>query len=164
MRYWLVQANPDYIDIIGYLRDYGHQPPDWWTKENTRKIEVGDMVFVWKAKGRERARCVLGTGKVVPLGTRPEAYRLQILDYVKPGARAKAEAWLKEPYVEVCYKRLVLDDPVWEQQLLDNGVTEFRFYNFRTWAVTKKDAWLIDELIGRHQGVSYPDCQVQPDP
>jgi len=49
---WIFQGNPDIFDIDTYLREYG--PIIRWTvRQHANEIKVNDIVFLWRAQGRE---------------------------------------------------------------------------------------------------------------
>src|SRR5258708_4847053 len=62
--YWTLQGNPDKYRAEDAVRD---KVTDWW-KTNGRRLNVGDRVIIWKAKGRKEPgsrRGVIGFGEVV---------------------------------------------------------------------------------------------------
>lgn len=54
MTAWIFQGNPDKYDIDGYLA--GHQLVYWAVNQHALEILVGDIVYLWRAKGTQNAK------------------------------------------------------------------------------------------------------------
>lgn len=53
MQTWIFQGNPDYFDVISYLRD--RVEISWTMRQKANMVKVGDEVYIWKAMGRKKA-------------------------------------------------------------------------------------------------------------
>jgi hypothetical protein len=53
MRTWLLQSNPTWLDLDGYLTS-GLERIQHGVKRYPHLIEPGDRVYLWRAKGRSR--------------------------------------------------------------------------------------------------------------
>lgn len=66
MATWIFQANPDRFDVDGYLS--ARHRISWLAKQHAEDIDLGDVVYIWRAQGHARAsaaiiaRCTV-TGK-----------------------------------------------------------------------------------------------------
>jgi len=51
---WIFQANPDYFDINGYLAA-AIDRITWIVVQNATHIRIGDLVYIWRSAGRNKA-------------------------------------------------------------------------------------------------------------
>jgi len=88
-RYWLFQANPQFYDLPGALRQLGEQT--WRVSGYRSQIHVGDGVFMWES-GPEAG--ILGIATVAC-----EPKEMGLVDPEKPFVRNEAEFAQVEPRV-----------------------------------------------------------------
>ena len=109
---WLFQGNPDRFDIDGYLAAE-LATITWLVRQHRDQIQIGDIVFLWKALGGEK-----GTGGVVA------ECRVSSAVEVRPEDPAstpfwKGEATLKpEPRVELLVMRVARGKEVLKREWL----------------------------------------------
>lgn len=65
MKHWLFQGNPDFFDIRGYIEDLDEITWSVRQKHFAPEIKVGDIVFIWMAKGSGNESGVVAQCKVV---------------------------------------------------------------------------------------------------
>jgi len=169
MNYWLAQFNPDDIDVISYLRRYfahfDNIPLDWWLMHKInmpgqdKEILGGDIVFIWRAKGKVKAavskRGIYGKAVVKDMpGKTREKYGDLIKHYIIN--QSIAHKCFKEPYFDVQYKKLVLDDPILEPELMHvlhrgkKGKVLDR-YQWRTYMLDEEEGKAIETLVDKHR-------------
>ena len=108
-------------------------------------------MFIWKAKGTESARCIYGKAVVEPIPWKGQAiHGERMRPYLeKP---SKAEEWFKKPYFDVRYTKLVLCGPIWQSELINNGLLKPEYFRGRTYKLTEEKGKTIEALLDKHKG------------
>jgi len=122
MNYWILQSNPKYFQLLKWLKDFN------WIKDKSlvdcwsiswyaKEVEVGDIVFIWKSKGRSDIRGIYAKGRLEPV---PDVFPLEDreVDYFI-GKRGKAEKRRLDslPQIAVRFTKLYLQKPLRSETL-----------------------------------------------
>jgi len=122
MSYWIVQCNPEAFDLLPYLKNHGDKPDRWVVSvpRYEKELTVGDVVFIWKSAGSEGRRGIYGVGKVT---ARP-GENAQFPPYGDHYWKDQIEKRRLEPlpWVDVRYRKLILDNPVLDAELTARGL------------------------------------------
>lgn len=156
MNYWIVQCNPDTFDLLSYLRSHSDKPDRWTVSvpQYERQTEVGDMVFVWKAKGSEDTRGIYAKGEVT---ARP-GENAGFPDYGAPywkkhKAAEEQKRRLKGlPWMDVRYRKTFLDNPLLDSNPVARrelqGLLILRMPRRGIYKLTTEQAKTIQALLG----------------
>ena len=120
MNYWILQSNPEYFDILGWLRDFPWLKDEpltdrWYISFFKDKVMPDDTVFIWKSKGRSDIRGIYAKGRVEPLPV-PDKFPLaeKEKDYCvgKEGLAKLEKMRRNRKHLAVKYTKLCLDKPL----------------------------------------------------
>lgn len=67
MSTWIFQANPSIFDVDGYLQAMPGAIT-WLVKQNSKEMEVGDTVFIWRSQGtdtKEKRSGVIASAEII---------------------------------------------------------------------------------------------------
>lgn len=148
MNYFIVQYNPDKYDQIGYLRKY-KRLPDWWNvrfRKYFEEIEIGNIIFVWKAKGSENQRGIYAKAKVIAVPGKEQTNQ-RWLEFIKNPV--EKEKWLEQPYVDVIYLKLILDTPLLDNELKERGFGDLPLVDTKR-GMYRNGIYKIDEKAGQN--------------
>ena len=125
MTFWIFQGNPDLFDIDTYLREYN--PIRWRVAQHRDKIRVNDVVFIWRAKGRERSESgIIAKGIIL---TRPAEMEDDAPHLWKdPAQRGKR---IPRVVIEVLETRLTREEGMIPAKLLEEIFPDLEIFKWR---------------------------------
>jgi len=158
MNYWLVQCNPNEFRCLDFLKENGNRQ-NWWLmyknngKGGEKEIQVGDIVFIWKAKGAEGKRGIYGKAKVVFVPGK-DIYNNYWEPYAKD--RRRKEEFRQKPSFDVQNMKLILDNPLLNSypyiKKLEDRFYSKNYWIWRTYPLTKEEGEAIEALLDKHKG------------
>ena len=112
-----------------------------------KEIKKHDIVFIWKANGKEGGRGIYEKAKVidVPGIDREDNYWHC---YVK--VLEKIDEWNKQPYFDVKNIKLILENPLQASELIGKLIDDkfiTRYHRWRTYKLTPEDGKTIEALF-----------------
>lgn len=79
MNYWILQSNPRYFKLLDWLSDFLWLDDNalvdcWRISRFADKVQPGDIVFIWKSKGKSNVKGIYARGRIEP---RPMRFPLE---------------------------------------------------------------------------------------
>ena len=152
MNYWIVQCNPDVFDLVAYLRVFGKKPDKFAVSLFQDRIDCGDVVFVWKAKGSEEKRGIYAMGKVTARAGEGAAFSYGEVYWRNEAERRRLEDW--PWWIDVEYKGWFLDNPLLDSELVANGLGGLLILKMRrrgVYELTQQEGETIQTLLSKRQ-------------
>lgn len=121
---WIFQGNPDTFDIMGYLQA-GLDRITWSVTRYAKQIKVGDLVYLWQAKGSRQARSgIVASARVISQVWKGVDDQASLPFWVLPeqANNVQSRVWLKVDRVanerEILQREWLLEDPVCRDLLI----------------------------------------------
>ena len=111
MHYWILQSNPRTYRIFDYLREYPSLSDTWQVSLFKDEIKPGDHAFIWVSnEAGKRNRGIYAKAKVVaPPDENRQPCEREMPYYIDEDGKRRLS---KLPRLEICYIKLLLDNPL----------------------------------------------------
>ncbi|HPD39193.1 MAG TPA: EVE domain-containing protein [Mesotoga infera] len=145
--FWIFQGNPTMFRVDDYLRDNfaDRKPIAWLSKQFSADMEIGDIVFIWRAKGRKYIPGIVAKGEIV---SRPSDIGYLVEDYwvsktnLKEGLRVR----IKLSDVRLSPEEGMLTRNFLEKTVGLEKLSILQFCQSTNFVVTEAQAELIEKL------------------